>query len=134
MAGRVSQGRWRSSRVPPAARASSGRSPGPGGRLDHRRGHRADDRRYGGLLPAARRRTSSTRRSASSRRPAAGRSRHVPTYANFEELSRAVDEGSRQFGRLDIVSATAGILVWDQPAHELLRDQWDRVMDTNAKE
>ena len=52
---------------------------------------------------------------------------------NFEEISRAVDEGVARFGRLDIVSATAGILVWDQLAHELSEDQWDRVMDTNAK-
>lgn len=52
---------------------------------------------------------------------------------DFEELSRAVDEGVARFGRLDIVSATAGILVWDQPAHELTEEQWDRVMDINAK-
>ncbi len=52
---------------------------------------------------------------------------------NFDELSAALDQGVAEFGRLDIVSATAGVLVFNVPAHELTEERWDTVMDTNAK-
>jgi (+)-trans-carveol dehydrogenase len=50
---------------------------------------------------------------------------------DFEQLKRAVDDGVAQLGRLDIVSANAGILTEMRPAHELSEEIWNDMIDVN---
>jgi SDR family mycofactocin-dependent oxidoreductase len=49
---------------------------------------------------------------------------------NTESLRAAVDEGVAEFGRLDIVSANAGILSSGQ-SHELSDDTWEQMIAIN---
>ncbi len=46
-------------------------------------------------------------------------------------LKKAVDEGVSQLGRLDIVSANAGISTQMAPTDELDEDMWQNMIDTN---
>lgn len=46
-------------------------------------------------------------------------------------LRRAVDDGVAEFGRLDIVSANAGIFTQMAPSEELDEDIWHNMIDTN---
>ncbi|MCU1480966.1 MAG: putative short-chain dehydrogenase [Subtercola sp.] len=50
---------------------------------------------------------------------------------DFSSLKTAVDEGVAQFGRLDIVSANAGISTAMMPTEELDEDIWQNMIDTN---
>ncbi|MFT4081524.1 MAG: mycofactocin-coupled SDR family oxidoreductase [Nocardioides sp.] len=52
---------------------------------------------------------------------------------DLDAMSAALDVGLDRFGKIDIVSATAGVLVFGVPAHELTGEQWDTVLDINAK-
>ncbi len=49
---------------------------------------------------------------------------------DFDSLKAALDEGVRKFGRLDIVSANAGILSFGS-AEELSEDTWGQMIDIN---
>jgi (+)-trans-carveol dehydrogenase len=51
---------------------------------------------------------------------------------DYEALKRVLDDGVETFGRLDIVSANAGIDT-NGVAHELSDTAWDDVVDTNLK-
>lgn len=51
---------------------------------------------------------------------------------DYDALKKALDEGVEAFGRLDIVSANAGIDT-NGVAHELSDTAWDNVVDTNLK-
>ena len=50
---------------------------------------------------------------------------------DFGALKAAVDEGVAQLGRLDIVSANAGILTEVAPAEELSEEIWTDMIDVN---
>jgi len=49
---------------------------------------------------------------------------------NFSSLKQAVDDGIAEFGRIDIVSANAGILSFGA-AHELNEETWADMLDIN---
>jgi (+)-trans-carveol dehydrogenase len=49
---------------------------------------------------------------------------------DFESLKAAVDSGVAELGRLDIVSANAGILS-NGPSHELSEETWGQMIDIN---
>jgi SDR family mycofactocin-dependent oxidoreductase len=60
--------------------------------------------------------------------------RIVATKADVRDLDQlrvAVDDGVAQLGRLDIVSANAGISAFPHPAHEIPEDIWADVIDIN---
>jgi SDR family mycofactocin-dependent oxidoreductase len=60
--------------------------------------------------------------------------RIVATKADVRDLAAlqaAVDDGVAQLGRLDIVSANAGIGVIPSPAHELSESAWQTMLDIN---
>lgn len=50
---------------------------------------------------------------------------------DFEATRKAVDDGVAQLGRLDIVSANAGIFTFGTPTHEVTPTEWNNVIDTN---
>jgi SDR family mycofactocin-dependent oxidoreductase len=52
---------------------------------------------------------------------------------DFDALKSALDEGVAQLGRVDIVSANAGIFVFGELAQDITDEQWDEVNDINAK-
>jgi SDR family mycofactocin-dependent oxidoreductase len=52
---------------------------------------------------------------------------------DFHTLKAAVDDGISQLGRLDIVSANAGIFMHNHVAHELTENEWDSTLDINLK-
>jgi len=49
---------------------------------------------------------------------------------DYDALKQALDEGVAQLGRLDIVSANAGIVSYDQ-AEDLAEQTWQDVIDVN---
>lgn len=51
---------------------------------------------------------------------------------DYAALKAAVDDGVAQLGRLDIVSANAGIFS-NAPSDELTEEQWDEMIDINLK-
>ncbi len=52
---------------------------------------------------------------------------------DFDALKRAFEDGLAQLGRIDIVSANAGIFVFGQESQNVTDAQWDEVNDINAK-
>jgi SDR family mycofactocin-dependent oxidoreductase len=52
---------------------------------------------------------------------------------DYHALKAAVDDGISQLGRLDIVSANAGIFMHNHVAHELTEIEWDSTLDINLK-
>lgn len=50
-----------------------------------------------------------------------------------EEVDRAFSKVIEEFGRLDILVNNAGIVGSDSPVHDLLLDDWERVLDINLK-
>lgn len=52
---------------------------------------------------------------------------------DFAALKNAVDAGVEEFGRLDIVSANAGIFQYGQASHEMSDEDWDTVQDVDLK-
>jgi SDR family mycofactocin-dependent oxidoreductase len=50
---------------------------------------------------------------------------------DFGGLKKAVDDGVAQLGRLDIISANAGISTQMAPTDELDEDMWQNMIDTN---
>ncbi|HEY0260974.1 MAG TPA: mycofactocin-coupled SDR family oxidoreductase [Lacisediminihabitans sp.] len=50
---------------------------------------------------------------------------------DYAGLKKAVDDGVAQLGRLDIVSANAGISTQMGPTEELDEDMWQNMIDTN---
>jgi (+)-trans-carveol dehydrogenase len=50
---------------------------------------------------------------------------------DFDGLKKALDDGVAQLGRLDIVSANAGISTQMAPAEELEEAMWQNMIDTN---
>lgn len=50
---------------------------------------------------------------------------------HFDEVKSVVDEGVAQLGRLDIVSANAGILNVMGPTQDLAEDMWQDMIDIN---
>jgi SDR family mycofactocin-dependent oxidoreductase len=56
---------------------------------------------------------------------------HQVDVRNFDELRDALDEGVTTLGRLDIVSANAGITSVARPTEQLLEGDWQDMMDIN---
>src|SRR6201984_2746742 len=54
----------------------------------------------------------------------------VADVRDYDALTEALDDGVAQLGRLDIVSANAGIVSYDQAA-DLAEQTWRDVIDTN---
>src|SRR5438552_1616747 len=54
----------------------------------------------------------------------------VTQAGDVEAMVRATVEA---YGRLDVVHNNAGVFPREGPAHELLEDVWDRIIDTNLK-
>ena len=50
---------------------------------------------------------------------------------DFDGLKKALDDGVAQLGRLDIVSANAGIANQNVPTEELAEDMWENMLATN---
>ena len=50
---------------------------------------------------------------------------------DFGQLKQAVDDGVAQLGRLDIVSANAGVLTTMSPTDELSEEAWSDMIDIN---
>jgi (+)-trans-carveol dehydrogenase len=50
---------------------------------------------------------------------------------DYAQVAKAVDDGVAQLGRLDIVSANAGILTEMAPSHELSEEMWTDMVDVN---
>ena len=50
---------------------------------------------------------------------------------DYAQLKRAVDDGVAQLGRLDIVSANAGVLTTMSPTDELSEEAWSDMIDIN---
>jgi len=50
---------------------------------------------------------------------------------DFDALKAAVDDGVAQLGRLDIVSANAGVAGTPTPAEDFPEDQWQTMIDIN---
>lgn len=50
---------------------------------------------------------------------------------DFDAVKAAVDDGVAQLGRLDVVSANAGIFTFGTPTHEVSETEWNNVIDTN---
>jgi SDR family mycofactocin-dependent oxidoreductase len=50
---------------------------------------------------------------------------------DFDSLKAALDAGVAEFGRLDIVSANAGVMSIHAPAHELNEEYWADSIDIN---
>ncbi|BDZ52125.1 oxidoreductase [Frondihabitans sucicola] len=50
---------------------------------------------------------------------------------DYEGLKKALDDGVAELGRLDIVSANAGISTQMAPTDELTEDMWQNMIDTN---
>jgi SDR family mycofactocin-dependent oxidoreductase len=50
---------------------------------------------------------------------------------DFDALKQAVDDGVSQFGRLDIVSANAGVVGTPTMTEELPEDEWRTMLDIN---
>ncbi len=62
--------------------------------------------------------------------------RAVPVVADTRDgpaVSRAVEEGVSEFGRLDLVCANAGVITAPAPLHEMGDEAWDVMMDINLK-
>src|ERR1700712_3846962 len=52
---------------------------------------------------------------------------------DYDALKAAVDEGVAELGRIDIVSANAGIFLHSDKTHEVTESDWDDVLDINLK-
>jgi SDR family mycofactocin-dependent oxidoreductase len=52
---------------------------------------------------------------------------------DYAALKAATDAGIAEFGRLDIVSANAGIFLFGDKTHEVSDSDWDDVLDINLK-
>jgi SDR family mycofactocin-dependent oxidoreductase len=52
---------------------------------------------------------------------------------DFDALKKAFEDGLAQLGRIDIVSANAGVFVFGQESQNVTEAQWDEVNDINAK-
>jgi len=52
---------------------------------------------------------------------------------DFGALKSALDEGVAELGRLDIVSANAGVFTFGNPMQDVPEEEWDLVNDINAK-
>src|SRR5919202_3267317 len=52
---------------------------------------------------------------------------------DYARLKQALDDGVAQLGRLDVVSANAGIFLHTDKAHEVSERDWDDTVDTNLK-
>lgn len=57
----------------------------------------------------------------------------VADVADAESMKRAIDELIHSYGRLDVVSANAGIDGVRAPIDELPPEAWDRTIDTNLR-
>ncbi len=56
---------------------------------------------------------------------------HKVDVRNYDALKAALDDGVDQLGRVDAVSANAGIFVCGKPAHEFTEKEWQDVIDVN---
>ena len=56
----------------------------------------------------------------------------VADVTSRQALDRAVDEGVKRWGKLDVMVANAGIGI-DVNAENMTEEQWDRLMDVNLK-
>lgn len=52
---------------------------------------------------------------------------------DFAALKAAVDDGVAELGRLDVVSANAGVFTFGSPAQDFTEEEWDVTVDTNLK-
>ena len=52
---------------------------------------------------------------------------------DFDALKKAFEDGLAQLGRIDIVSANAGIFIFGQQSQDVTDADWDVVNDINAK-
>ena len=52
---------------------------------------------------------------------------------DYDALKTAVDEGIAELGKVDIVSANAGIFIHSDKTHEVSESDWDDVLDINLK-
>jgi SDR family mycofactocin-dependent oxidoreductase len=52
---------------------------------------------------------------------------------DYDTLKAAFDEGVAELGRVDIVSANAGIFVFGEQAQDVTEQDWDDVIDINLK-
>jgi SDR family mycofactocin-dependent oxidoreductase len=52
---------------------------------------------------------------------------------DFDALKKATDEGIAELGRLDIVSANAGIFIFGDTTDQVSESDWDDVLDINLK-
>jgi SDR family mycofactocin-dependent oxidoreductase len=52
---------------------------------------------------------------------------------SYEQLKAAFDEGVAELGRVDIVSANAGIFIFGEQAQDVSEQDWDDVIDINLK-
>ena len=50
---------------------------------------------------------------------------------DYDALKKALDDGVAQLGRVDIVSANAGIWIFGDLAHEVAEDDWQDLIDVN---
>lgn len=48
------------------------------------------------------------------------------------DVTRMIDQGVNQFGKIDILVNNAGIFL-EKPAEEVTEEEWDRIIDTNLK-
>ena len=51
--------------------------------------------------------------------------RHQADVRDYAALKAALDDGVAELGRLDIVSANAGIFEFGNPAHEVSEQEWE---------
>jgi SDR family mycofactocin-dependent oxidoreductase len=52
---------------------------------------------------------------------------------DYDSLKAAFDEGVAELGRVDIVSANAGIFIFGEQAQDVTEQDWDDVIDINLK-
>jgi SDR family mycofactocin-dependent oxidoreductase len=52
---------------------------------------------------------------------------------DYDALKAAFDEGVAELGRVDIVSANAGIFIFGEQAQDVAEQDWDDVIDINLK-
>ena len=52
---------------------------------------------------------------------------------DYDALKAAFDEGVAELGRVDIVSANAGIFIFGEQAQDVTEQDWDDVIDINLK-
>jgi len=57
----------------------------------------------------------------------------VADITKASDVSNMVDAAIREFGRIDILVNNAGIALIGLPIQDVSEEQWDRVMDVNAK-